>query len=69
VIGLLHIPGEFQSRWELCNRLVARYGLPTRLIRDDEYEADRRLVSRAWDVWLLPDLPSFASQMETMERP
>jgi dTDP-4-dehydrorhamnose reductase len=64
--GPLHIPGEFQSRWELCQRLIARFDLPAPLIRDDEYEADRRLVS---DYWFLPELPSFAAQLEVMERP
>lgn len=68
-IGLLHIPGEFQTRWELCNALIRRYSLPALVIRDDEYEADRRLVSTAWDAWLLPELPSFAAQLEAMERP
>jgi dTDP-4-dehydrorhamnose reductase len=67
VIGLLHTPGEFQSRWELCNALIRRYNVPTRLIRDDDYEADRRLVSHAWDAWLLPELPSFTAQLEMME--
>jgi dTDP-4-dehydrorhamnose reductase len=69
VFGLLHVPGEFQSRWGLCNALVRRYGLATKLIRDDEFEADRRLISTAYDAWLLPELPSFAAQLELMERP
>ena len=68
VLGLLHIPGEFQTRWELCQKLVKRYDLPARLIRDDEYEADRRLISTAWDAWLLPELPSFDAQLEAMEQ-
>lgn len=69
VIGLLHIPGEFQSRWELCNALVKRFDLPSPLIRDDEYEADRRLISHAWSSWLLPELPSFAAELEAMHVP
>lgn len=68
VIGLLHIPGEFQSRWDLCGRLVRRYNLRAHLIRDDEYDADRRLSSTSWDAWLLPELPSFDAQLEAMER-
>lgn len=68
-IGLLHLPGEFQTRWELCQWLIRRYDLPATVIRDDGYEADRRLVSTAWDAWLLPELPSFAAQLEAMEQP
>jgi len=68
-LGLLHIPGEFQSRWELCQQLQQRFELPAIIVRDDTYEADRRLVSGVWDAWQLPELPSFAAQLETMERP
>lgn len=69
LFGLLHVPGEFQSRWDLCNRLVKRYNLPAHVIRDDEYEADRRLTSTAWDAWRLPELSGFDAQLEAMERP
>jgi dTDP-4-dehydrorhamnose reductase len=65
-MGLLHLPGEFQTRWELCQKLRQRFDLPATIIRDDEYEADRRLIS---DYWTLPELPSFAAQLEVMERP
>lgn len=68
ITGLLHIPGEFQSRWELCQRLVARYDLPARIVRDDAYMADRRLVSIRWAALGLPELPSFGAQLEAMER-
>lgn len=64
--GLLHMPGEFQTRWELCQKLVKRYSLPVQLVRDNEYRADRRLVS---DRWPLGDLPGFDAQLERMERP
>lgn len=66
VTGLLHIPGEFQSRWDLCQKLQARFDLPSPIIRDDEYVADRRLVSVRWAAWELPELPSFAAQLEAM---
>ena len=69
VFGLLHTPGEYVSRWELCWALKKRFDLPALIVRDDEYAADRRLVSTAWGAWLLPELPSFAAQLETMERP
>lgn len=66
ISGLLHIPGEFQTRYELCQRLVRRYKLPCQIIRDDEYRADRRLIS---DHWPLGELPGFDVQLEAMERP
>ena len=67
--GLLHVPGEFQSRWDLCQRLVLRYQLPARLIRDDEYKADLRLSSDRWAALGLPELPGFDAQLETMVQP
>lgn len=67
ITGLLHVPGEFQSRYELCQRLQARYDLPTKIIRDDEYLADRRLVSSRWSALGLGDLPSFGAQLEAMQ--
>jgi len=66
VTGLLHIPGEFQTRYQLCQRLVARYELPARIIRDDEYMADRRLVSIRYAALGLPELPDFGAQIEGM---
>lgn len=66
VSGLLHIPGEFQTRWELCQRLIKHFGLDTHPIRDNEFRADRRLIS---DHWPLGELPSFDAQLEVMERP
>ena len=68
VTGLLHIPGEFQSRYQLCQRLIARYDLPARIVRDDAYMADRRLTSIRYAALGLPDLPSFGAQLEGMER-
>ena len=63
--GLLHVPGEFQSRWELCQTLTRYLGVG-QVVRDDAFRADRRLIS---DRWLLGELPSFAAQLEVMERP
>lgn len=65
VSGLLHIPGEFQTRWALCNTLKRYLGAGL-IMRDDEFRADRRLMS---DRWPLGELPSFAAQLEQMERP
>lgn len=69
VIGLLHVPGEYQTRLDVCTALKARYSLPAKVERDDGYAADRRLTSDLWDGWNLPDLPGFATQLELMERP
>ena len=69
ISGLLHIPGEFQTRWKLCQKLKARFNLPSPILRDDAFVADRRLISTRWATLGLPDLPSFATQLETMEAP
>lgn len=69
ISGLLHIPGEFQTRWELCERLKAWFNLPSRIIRDDTFVADRRLISTRWAALNLPELPSFATQLEAMDAP
>lgn len=69
ITGLLHIPGEFQSRWELCTALVRRYKLPAQVIRDDAFRADRRLMSDRWGQLGLGELPSFAAQLEAMHVP
>lgn len=63
--GLLHVPGEFQSRWDLVQTLI-RYVGTGQVVRDDDYRADRRLIS---DRWPLGELQSFAAQLEVMERP
>lgn len=67
ITGLLHVPGEFQSRYQLCQRLMARYSLPTKLIQDDEFLSDRRLISDRWAALGVMELPSFGAQLEAME--
>ena len=67
--GLLHIPGEFQTRYELCMKLAAYLMCGAQVVRDDNFHADRRLVSIRWSGLGLPELPSFAAQLETMRRP
>lgn len=69
ITGLLHIPGEFQSRWELCQALIRRFHLSATTARDDDYRADRRLISDRWEALGLPELPSFAAQLEAMHVP
>lgn len=68
ITGLLHVPGDYQTRLALCTRLKERYRLPA-TITPNIYNADRRLVSRRWHAWGLPDLPPFAAQLERMECP
>lgn len=69
ITGLLHIPGETQSRYDLCVALKERYSLPVRIVRDDTHTADRRLVSERWADLSLPGLPPFAEQLERMVHP
>jgi len=69
VIGLLHIPGEFQSRYELCVKLATYLMCGAQVIRDDTFVADRRLVSIRWQALGLPELPSFDQQLEVMRHP
>lgn len=64
--GLLHVPGEHQTRLDLCHALARRYDLPAPIVRDDSYCADRRLISHRWEDCDLPPLPPFAVQLETM---
>lgn len=66
ITGLLHIPGEFQSRAELVDRLQARLGTTAPVTRDDSFIADRRLMSKRWATDC-PDLtpPPFDHQLET----
>ena len=69
VTGLLHIPGEVQTRAGLAERLKTWYDLPAPLLVDDSYVANRRLRSVRWDRLDLPALPAFSAQLETMWRP
>lgn len=66
ITGLLHIPGEFQSRAQLVDRLQARLGTTAPVTYDDSFIADRRLISKRW-AHDCPDLtpPSFDHQLET----
>lgn len=69
ITGLLHVPGEAQTRAGLAERLKTWYDLPAPLLVDDSYVANRRLRSVRWDRLDLPALPAFAVQLETMVRP
>lgn len=65
VCGLIHIPGEFQSRWTLVNRLATKLDTTARIIRDDAFVADRRLVSMRWSD-LGYELPAFEEELEDL---
>ena len=67
VCGLLHIPGEFQTRGELIRRLSKRFDL--NITVNDSFEQpgyDRRLASERWEALGLPTLDSFETQLERM---
>lgn len=68
ITGLLHVPGEFQTRLQLCHLLATRFELPASIVRDDSYIADRRLISSRWYDFGLPTPPAFVDQLETMVR-
>lgn len=68
ITGLLHIPGEHQTRWELAYKLARMLGHGATVVRDDSFVADRRLESDRWNALGLPELPSFAVQLEGMHR-
>lgn len=69
VTGLLHVPGDEQTRYTLARDLKSRWNLPAILERDDEFVADRRLISGKWTYLGLPTLPSFETQLATMRGP
>lgn len=69
VTGLLHTPGQSQSRVHLVERLIQRFELSTTIIEDNSFVADRRLASWRWWDLDLPVLPVFATQLQRMERP
>lgn len=66
--GLLHIPGEYQTRGELMRRLSKRFNLDVTVKESIEQPGyDRRLTSERWESLGLPALPSFDSQLEGMQ--
>lgn len=68
ITGLLHMAGEWQNRYELCNRLNATFPehLGAEVIRRDDFFADRRLLSNRWGKLDLPPIPSFDEQLKAM---
>lgn len=64
ITGVIHIPGEYQNRYDLVMRVINALGLEkSRVRRDDSYITDRRLASNRWDIAKLPSLPSFDEQL------
>lgn len=67
VTGLLHIPGEFQSRTVLIRRLNQRFDLGVIVEETDKRGHDRRLGSFKWkQQYNLRDLPPFEKQLEEL---
>jgi dTDP-4-dehydrorhamnose reductase len=65
--GLLHVPGEFTTRWQLCHKLIETFHWPTKIV-ENYFTRDRRLVSERWKDLDLPDLPSFETQLLEFKR-
>lgn len=67
ITGLIHIPGEFQSRLDLMHRLVKMLDIDAdRIIQDDSYVTDRRLISTRWPALFLPMPPTFEEQIDEL---
>lgn len=70
VAGLLHIPGDHQTRAELVRRLSKRFGLNITVNESSEKPGyDRRLNSERWGALGLPTLPDFETQLRRMQEP
>lgn len=62
--GLLHMPGEFISRYSLCLELQAHFNTPVTILEDNSFAADRRLVSNRWSYLNFPQIPTLADQLK-----
>lgn len=69
VAGLLHVPAPWVARPHLVHRLSAHYGLGIQVDVTEESAEDRRLSSQRWEALSLPELPSFAEQLDQMPIP
>lgn len=63
IFGLLHMPGEWQNRYELCERLKAHFNLPVKIVEDNSFAADRQLLSTRWSKLDLPPLSTFQEEL------
>lgn len=69
ITGIIHIPGEFQNRYELICRIIDLFGMDRSRVRlDDSYVTDRRLVSSRWSLARLPDITSFEEQLNELKK-
>lgn len=67
IMGLLHVPGEFQTRTQLIRRLNERFDLGVIVEETEKRGIDRRLGSFKWkQQYNLKDLPSFEKQLEEL---
>ncbi|MEE9168314.1 MAG: sugar nucleotide-binding protein [bacterium] len=68
ISGLLHIPGETFTRFDLVRMLNDALDLKCQYSSAYTPEIDRRLGSERWAKEGLPDLPSFKWQLEWLRR-
>lgn len=67
VTGLIHVPGEGISRWQMVTAIIAELGLSEDLVhRDDSKVADRRLGSLRWKMLGLPTFPPLSEQLHNL---
>lgn len=64
ITGLLHMPGEWRSRYELATKLARYLKLNTIINQQVSFRADRRLISSYWFARGLPTPPDFDYQLE-----
>lgn len=64
--GLIHVPAEERSRFDLVSDLQRVLDLDLEIVKVDQPMIDRRLISYRWQA--LPDLPSFKWQLEWLRR-
>lgn len=70
VCGLLHVPGEFQTRGELIRKLSKRFDLGITVNDSSEKPGyDRRLSSERWEAMGLPPILAFDKQLERLHEP
>lgn len=64
VTGLIHVPGEFQTRYQMVSRVMDILEVDKgRLVLDNSYVTDRRLISTRWKAIGLNYPPSFDDQL------
>lgn len=67
ITGILHVPGEFTTRYELCLQIADRLGVPRAHVKqDDSFIADRRLVSERWLDLDLPTIKPLKDQLQEL---